>query len=124
MNFFVNVEVDFFVYCWVEEYGVGICVIGICVDDVQYVYDCVVELGVWLVEVELIGLSELVILVIQGVGDMYLYFVDCWCGKYGVWGGLGDIFIYDIDFWLLDIVIVYEDWYYVGVGLVCVDYLM
>ncbi|MFX7870574.1 hypothetical protein ABTK02_21350, partial [Acinetobacter baumannii] len=84
---------DSFAHRWAEEYGVGICAIGIRVDDAQRAYDRAVELGAWPAEAEPIGPSELVIPAIQGVGDTHLYFVDRWRGKHGAKGGLGDISI-------------------------------
>ncbi|RFP40161.1 4-hydroxyphenylpyruvate dioxygenase, partial [Klebsiella oxytoca] len=61
MNFLVNAEADSFAHRWAEEYGVGICAIGIRVDDAQHAYDRAVELGAWPAEAEPIGPSELVI---------------------------------------------------------------
>lgn len=124
MYFLINVEFDLFVVCYVEEYGMGVCVIGLCVVNVWCVFECVIQFGVWVFEGEKVGVGELKILVIQGIGDLYLYFVDCWCGWDGQCGGVGDILIFDIDFWLIDIVIVYIDFDCVGVGLQQVDYFM
>jgi 4-hydroxyphenylpyruvate dioxygenase len=123
MNFLVNAEADSFAHRWAEEYGVGICAIGIRVDDAQHAYDRAVELGAWPAEAEPIGPSELVIPAIQGVGDTHLYFVDRWRGKHGGRGGLGDISIYDIDFRPLDAATAHEDWHHAGVGLARVDHL-
>ena len=55
MNFLVNAEADSFAHRWAEEYGVGICAIGIRVDDAQHAYDRAVELGAWPAESEPIG---------------------------------------------------------------------
>ena len=121
MNFLVNAEADSFAHRWAEEYGVGICAIGIRVNDAQHAYDRAVELGAWPAETEPLGPTELVIPAIQGVGDTHLYFVDRWRGKHGAKGGLGDISIYDIDFRPLDQATAHEDWHHVGVGLARVE---
>lgn len=67
------------------------------------------------------GLMELNILVIKGIGDLLIYFVDCWCGKNGVQlGVIGDISIYDVDFELIFGV----NLNLVGYGFIYIDYLM
>lgn len=123
MNFLVNAEPDSFAARYAQEYGTGVCAIGIRVDNAQRAFDRAVELGAWAFEGERIGVSELTIPAIQGIGDSHLYFVDRWRGRGGLRGGVGDISIFDLDFRPIDIGTAHADLDYAGVGLRQVDHL-
>lgn len=123
MTFLVNAEPESFAARYAQEYGVGICAIGIRVADAQRAFQRAIELGAWEFEGEKLGPSELYIPAIQGIGDSHLYFVDRWRGRDGQRGGLGDISIYDIDFRPIDRATAQEDWHVAGTGLVEVDHL-
>lgn len=95
MNFLINAEPDSFAARYAEEYGVGICAIGVRVSDAQRAFDRATERGAWAFEGESVGQSELVIPAIQGIGNSHIYFVDRWQGR---GGATGDQTIFDIDF--------------------------
>lgn len=95
MNFLINAEPDSFAARYAEEYGVGICAIGVRVSDAQRTFDRATERGAWAFEGESVGRSELVIPAIQGIGNSHIYFVDRWHGR---GGATGDQTIFDIDF--------------------------
>jgi 4-hydroxyphenylpyruvate dioxygenase len=95
MNFLINAEPDSFASRYAEEYGVGICAIGIRVDDAQRAFERTTELGAWAFEGERVGQAELVIPAIQGIGNSHIYFVDRWRGR---GGATGDETIFDVDF--------------------------
>src|SRR5579862_6861162 len=61
MNFLINAEPDSFASRYAEEYGVGICAIGIRVADAQRAFERAVELGAWEFEGERLGAGELLI---------------------------------------------------------------
>ncbi|MDE1182218.1 VOC family protein [Paraburkholderia sp.] len=123
MNFLINAEPDSFAARYAEEYGVGICAIGIRVDDAQHAFDRAIELGAWAFEGEKTGRGELQIPAIQGIGDSHIYFVDRWRGRGGQRGGVGDISIFDIDFRPIHIDTAHADLSHAGTGLVAVDHL-
>jgi 4-hydroxyphenylpyruvate dioxygenase len=123
MNFLLNAEPDSFAARYAEEYGVGICAVGIRVADAPRAFDRAIELGAWAFEGEKIGKGELVIPAIQGIGDSHIYFVDRWRGRGGQRGGLGDISIFDIDFRPIEIDTAQADLSHVGTGLVAIDHL-
>jgi 4-hydroxyphenylpyruvate dioxygenase len=123
MNFLINAEPESFAARYAQEYGVGICALGIRVADAQRAFERAIELGAWEFEGEKLGPSELYIPAIQGIGDSHLYFIDRWRGRDGQRGGLGDISIYDIDFRPIDRATAQEDWHVAGTGLREVDHL-
>jgi 4-hydroxyphenylpyruvate dioxygenase len=123
MNFLLNAEPDSFAERYAEEYGVGICAIGIRVADAQRAYERATELGAWSFEGERIGKGELMIPAIQGIGDSHIYFIDRWRGRGGQKGGLGDISIFDIDFRPIEVSTAQADLSHAGTGLVAVDHL-
>ncbi|WP_042301325.1 4-hydroxyphenylpyruvate dioxygenase family protein [Paraburkholderia kururiensis] len=122
MNFLINAEPDSFAARYAEEYGTGICAIGIRVNDAQRAYERAVELGAWEFEGEKIGKGELYIPAIQGIGNSHIYFVDRWRGRGGQRGGVGDISIFDIDFRPIHIDTAHADLSHAGSGLVAVDH--
>ncbi len=67
MNFLINAEPDSFAARYAEEYGAGICAIGIRVADAQRAFDRAIELGAWAFEGERIGAGELLIPAIQAL---------------------------------------------------------
>jgi 4-hydroxyphenylpyruvate dioxygenase len=95
MNFLINAEPDSFAARYAEEYGAGICAIGVRVNDAQRAFERATERGAWAFEGEGVGQSELVIPAIQGIGNSHIYFVDRWHGR---GGATGDQTIFDIDF--------------------------
>ena len=95
MNFLINAEPDSFASRYAEEYGVGICAIGVRVNDAQRAFERATERGAWAFEGESVGQSELVIPAIQGIGNSHIYFVDRWQGR---GGATGDQTIFDVDF--------------------------
>ncbi len=99
MNFLINAEPDSFASRYAEEYGVGICAIGIRVENAQRAFERTTELGAWAFDGERVGQSELVIPAIQGIGNSHIYFVDRWRGR---GGATGDETIFDIDFRSID----------------------
>jgi 4-hydroxyphenylpyruvate dioxygenase len=123
MHFLINAEPDSFAERYAEEYGAGICAIGIRVANAQRAFDRAIELGAWAFEGERIGTGELLIPAIQGIGDSHIYFVDRWRGRGGQRGGLGDISIFDIDFRPIEIDTAEADLNHAGTGLVAVDHL-
>jgi 4-hydroxyphenylpyruvate dioxygenase len=123
MNFLLNAEPDSFAARYAEEYGAGICAVGIRVADAQLAFDRAVELGAWAFEGEKVGKGELVIPSIQGIGDSHIYFVDRWRGRGGLRGGVGDISIFDIDFRPIEIDTAHADLSHAGTGLVAIDHL-
>ncbi|MGF6603196.1 4-hydroxyphenylpyruvate dioxygenase [Paraburkholderia sp. GAS448] len=123
MNFLINAEPDSFAARYAEEYGTGVCAIGIRVADAQRAFDRAIELGAWEFEGERVGKNELLIPAIQGIGDSHIYFIDRWRGRGGQRGGLGDISIFDIDFRPIEIDTAHADLSHVGTGLVAVDHL-
>src|ERR1700733_15721804 len=66
MQFLLNPEPDSFAARYAEEYGAGICAIGIRVADALLAFDRAVELGAWAFEGEKIGVGALLIPAIQG----------------------------------------------------------
>jgi 4-hydroxyphenylpyruvate dioxygenase len=123
MNFLLNAEPDSFAARYAEEYGAGVCAVGIRVADAQLAFDRAVELGAWAFEGEKVGKGELVIPSIQGIGDSHIYFVDRWRGRGGLRGGVGDISIFDIDFRPIEIDTAHADLSHAGTGLVAIDHL-
>jgi 4-hydroxyphenylpyruvate dioxygenase len=123
MNFLVNAEPDSFAARYAQEYGIGICAIGIRVANAQRAFERAIELGAWAFEGEKLGPSELYIPAIQGIGDSHLYFVDRWPGRESSDGGPGGISIYDIDFRPIDPAVAPQDCRVVGAGLCEVDHL-
>ncbi|WP_118179992.1 4-hydroxyphenylpyruvate dioxygenase family protein [Paraburkholderia phosphatilytica] len=124
MNFLLNAEPDSFAARYAEEYGTGVCAIGIRVADARHAFDCAIELGAWAFEGERIGQGELLIPAIQGIGDSHIYFVDRWRGHGGVMEGGGSSSIFDIDFRALeagDVATAGQP--RAGTGLVAVDHL-
>lgn len=87
MNVIVNVDVLVWFGFDYEVQVINLSVIVLWVCDVNEVYCCVIELGVWLIFI-CVGVMELNILGVYGCGDFIIYFVDCYC----------DFFIYDVDF--------------------------
>lgn len=122
MNFLLNAESDSFAARYAQEYGVGVCAIGIRVDNARRAFERAIELGAWAFEGEQIGKAELVIPAIQGIGDSHLYFVDRWRGRGGQRGGLGDISIFDIDFRPTEMTTAQADLDHTGTGLQAVDH--
>jgi 4-hydroxyphenylpyruvate dioxygenase len=123
MNFLVNAEPDSFAARYAEEYGMGICALGVRVDNAQRAFERAIELGAWSFEGERVGVSELTIPAIQGIGDSHIYFVDRWRGRGGLRGGVGDISIFDVDFRPVDIATAQQDLGHVGTGLLSVDHM-
>lgn len=95
INFLLNAEPDSFASRYAEEYGVGICAIGIRVENAQRAFERTTERGAWAFEGERVGRSELVIPAIQGIGNSHIYFIDRWHGR---GGATGDETIFDVDF--------------------------
>jgi 4-hydroxyphenylpyruvate dioxygenase len=123
MNFLLNAEPDSFAARYAQEYGAGICALGLRVADAQAAYDRAIGLGAWSFEGERVGNGELVIPAIQGIGDSHMYFVDRWRGRGGLRGGVGDISIFDIDFRPVEIDTAQADLNHAGTGLIAVDHL-
>jgi 4-hydroxyphenylpyruvate dioxygenase len=123
MHFLINAEPDSFAARYAQEYGVGVCAIGIRVDDAQRAFDRATELGAWAFEGERIGSNELTIPAIQGIGDSHIYFVDRWHGRAGRHGGPDDISIFDVDFEPVDRTAGMTEAESTGVGLLDVDHL-
>jgi len=123
MNFLVNAEPDSFAARYAQEYGTGICAIGVRVDNAQRAFEHAISLGAWAFEGERVGPAELSIPAIQGIGDSHLYFVDRWRGRGGQRGGVGDISIFDIDFRPIDVATAHTDLDHGGTGLTGVDHL-
>jgi len=123
MNFLVNAEPDSFAARYAQEYGTGICAIGVRVDNAQRAFEHAISLGAWAFEGERVGPAELSIPAIQGIGDSHLYFVDRWRGRGGQRGGVGDISIFDIDFRPIDVATAHTDLDHGGTGLTRVDHL-
>jgi 4-hydroxyphenylpyruvate dioxygenase len=123
MNFLVNAEPDSFAARYAEEYGMGVCAIGVRVDSARRAFEHALRLGAWAFEGERVGTGELKIPAIQGIGDSHIYFVDRWRGRGGQRGGLGDISIFDIDFRPVDPATAQADLDHSGTGLKRVDHL-
>lgn len=123
MNFLVNAQPDSFAARYADEYGTGVCAIGIRVDDAQRAFERAIELGAWAFEGERIGVGELTIPAIQGIGASHIHFVDRWRGRGGLRGGVGDISIFDVDFRPIDVATAQADLDYFGAGLRRVDHL-
>ncbi|HTR08467.1 MAG TPA: VOC family protein [Paraburkholderia sp.] len=123
MNVLVNAEPDSFAARYAQEYGTGICAIGVRVDNAQRAFEHAISLGAWAFEGERVGPAELSIPAIQGIGDSHLYFVDRWRGRGGQRGGVGDISIFDIDFRPIDVATAHTDLDHGGTGLTRVDHL-
>ncbi|WP_322057748.1 4-hydroxyphenylpyruvate dioxygenase family protein [Paraburkholderia sp. J63] len=123
MNFLVNAEPDSFAARYAEEYGMGICAIGVRVDNARRAFEHALRLGAWAFEGERLGAGELRIPAIQGIGDSHIYFVDRWRGRGGQRGGVGDISIFDIDFRPIDVATAQADLEHGGTGLKRVDHL-
>ncbi|QGZ63144.1 4-hydroxyphenylpyruvate dioxygenase family protein [Paraburkholderia acidisoli] len=123
MNFLLNAEPDSFAARYAQEYGMGVCAIGVRVANARRAFEHAISLGAWAFEGERTGAAELTIPSIQGIGDSHLYFVDRWRGRNGQRGGVGDISIFDIDFRPLDIATAHTDLDHGGTGLRRVDHL-
>ncbi|MFX1675139.1 VOC family protein [Paraburkholderia sp. A2WS-5] len=123
MNFLVNAEPDSFASRYAEEYGMGICAIGVRVENARRAFEHALRLGAWAFEGERLGSGELKIPAIQGIGDSHIYFVDRWRGRGGQRGGVGDISIFDIDFRPIDVATAQADLDHGGTGLQRVDHL-
>ncbi|NIE64650.1 VOC family protein [Burkholderia sp. Ax-1719] len=123
MNFLVNAEPDSFAARYAEEYGMGVCAIGVRVESARRAFEHALRLGAWAYEGERIGAGELRIPAIQGIGDSHIYFVDRWRGRGGQRGGVGDISIFDIDFRPIDVATAQADLEHSGTGLQRVDHL-
>jgi 4-hydroxyphenylpyruvate dioxygenase len=91
MNFLVNAEPDSFAARFADEYGTGICALGVRVENAEQAFARAIELGAWAFEGELVGAAELTIPAIQGIGASHIYFVDRWREH-------GGASIFDIDF--------------------------
>src|SRR5690242_9262066 len=76
MQFLINAEPESFAARYAEEYGMGVCAIGLRVASARRAFERAIELGAWAFEGERIGVGELKIPAIQGIGDSHLYFVD------------------------------------------------
>ena len=100
MNFLLNAEPDSFASRFAGEYGAGVCAIGIRVDNAARAFERAIDLGAWAFEGERVGVSELTIPAIQGIGDSHIYFVDRWQGRSA--SGRDNTSIFDIDFRALD----------------------
>ena len=122
MNFLINAEPDSFAARYAEEYGMGVCAIGIRVNNARRAFERALTLGAWAFEGERVGVGELRIPAIQGIGDSHIYFVDRWRGRGGQRGGVGDISIFDIDFRPIDIATAHTDLENAGTGLQVVDH--
>nr|WP_246327187.1 VOC family protein [Burkholderia guangdongensis] len=122
MNFLINAEPDSFAARYAEEYGMGVCAIGIRVANARRAFERAIALGAWAFEGEKVGVGELRIPAIQGIGDSHLYFVDRWRGRDGQRGGVGDISIFDIDFRPIDVATAHTDLDNAGAGLTLVDH--
>ena len=120
MSFLINAEPHSFAARYAQEYGVGVCAIGIRVADAQRAFDRAVEVGAWAFEGERVGSSELTIPAIQGIGDSHIYFVDRWRGRNGQ---QGDRSIFDVDFVPTDVATAQVDLDHAGAGLLDVDHL-
>ena len=83
MHFLINAEPDSFAARYAEEYGMGVCAIGLRVASARRAFERAIELGAWAFEGEKVGVGELKIPAIQGIGDSHLYFVDRWRGRDG-----------------------------------------
>lgn len=123
MNFLVNAEPDSFAARYAQEYGMGICALGMRVGSASRAFKRAIDLGAWPFEGERRGASELKIPAIQGIGDSHIYFVDRWRGRGGLRGGVGDISIFDIDFRPIDIATAHDDLSHAGTGLRRVDHM-
>ncbi|ALK33709.1 4-hydroxyphenylpyruvate dioxygenase family protein [Burkholderia plantarii] len=123
MHFLINAEPDSFASRYAEEYGMGVCAIGIRVDSAPRAFDRALELGAWAFEGERIGQGELAIPAIQGIGDSHLYFIDRWRGRGGLSGGTGDISIFDVDFRPINPATAQADLQHAGAGLRRVDHM-
>lgn len=123
MNFLVNAEPDSFAARYAQEYGMGICALGMRVESASRAFKRAIDLGAWPFEGERRGASELKIPAIQGIGDSHIYFVDRWRGRGGLRGGVGDISIFDIDFRPIDIATAHDDLSHAGMGLRRVDHM-
>ncbi|MCP3710276.1 VOC family protein [Paraburkholderia sp. CNPSo 3274] len=123
MNFLLNAEPDSFAARYAQEYGMGICAIGVRVDNAKRAFKHAISLGAWAFEGERLGPAELHIPAIQGIGDSHLYFIDRWRGRGGQRGGVGDISIFDIDFRPIDVATAHTDLDHGGTGLTRVDHL-
>lgn len=123
MNFLVNAEPDSFAARYAQEYGMGICALGMRVEHASRAFKRAIDLGAWPFEGERTGASELKIPAIQGIGDSHIYLVDRWRGRGGLRGGVGDISIFDIDFRPIDIATAQEDLAHAGTGLRRVDHM-
>ncbi|WP_206956075.1 4-hydroxyphenylpyruvate dioxygenase family protein [Trinickia acidisoli] len=123
MNFLVNAEPDSFAARYAQEYGMGICALGMRVENASRAFKRAIGLGAWPFEGERTGESELKIPAIQGIGDSHIYFVDRWRGRGGLRGGVGDISIFDIDFRPIDIATAHADLAHPGTGLQRVDHM-
>ena len=123
MNFLVNAEPDSFAARYAQIYGMGICALGMRVENASRALKRAIGLGAWPFEGERIGAFELKIPAIQGIGDSHIYFIDRWRGRGGSQGGVGDISIFDVDFRPIDIATAREDLTHAGTGLRCVDHM-
>lgn len=123
MNFLVNAEPDSFAARYAQEYGMGICALGMRVDNASRAFKRAIGLGAWPFEGERTGASEMKIPAIQGIGDSHIYLVDRWRGRGGLRGGVGDISIFDVDFRPIDIATAQEDLSHAGTGLRRVDHM-
>jgi 4-hydroxyphenylpyruvate dioxygenase len=97
-NFLVNAEPDSFAARYAQEYGMGICAIGVRVDDAKRAFKHALADGAWPFQGEPVEQAELHIPAIQGIGDSHIYFVDRWRDEEGRHGRGGDGSIFDIDF--------------------------
>lgn len=123
MNFLINAEPDSFAARYAQEYGMGVCALGMRVENASRAFKRAIGLGAWPFEGERTGESELKIPAIQGIGDSHIYFVDRWRGRGGLRGGVGDISIFDIDFRPIDVANAHDDLSHAGTGLQRVDHM-
>lgn len=123
MNFLINAEPDSFAARYAQEYGMGICALGMRVESASRAFKRAIGSGAWPFEGERAGESELKIPAIQGIGDSHIYFVDRWRGRGGLRGGVGDISIFDIDFRPIDVATAHDDLTHAGAGLRRVDHM-
>ncbi len=69
INFLVNAEPDSFAARYAQTYGMGICALGMRVENASRALKRAIGLGAWPFEGERTGYFELKIPAIQGIGD-------------------------------------------------------
>lgn len=101
----INVELDLYVFVFIEKYGFCCLLMVWCVVDVDYVYKYVIFKGVEFYE----GLWKIMdVFVIVGIGGLLIYFIDQYY----------DVNLYNDEFdWIVKV-------YFGGVGFYYFDYLI